>query len=431
MKPFEVVVVPSQALTVAMLHEILNGPVLHARGALVVTVPRVRTAGGAEQLRDLADWLVSPSVGLDLVGGGPFYTREVDHDFAFVVAVRDLAEHQRRTLDPPVTPTRSAITLVGIVKDELDLAQWLAYHATIGFDAAVLYDHGSAVPVTEVVAPLVAAHGDTFPIRVVDWNTNTQLPAQFKTAGGVDEAAKREHKPQFWAYSHFLHHYGGDTEWAAFIDADEFLSVSPTLYGGRADNFLADQGPMVAAIALEWVTFGSNGHDRRPPNLMIEAYTRWGVSTGFKGLDFKHIARPSMVTRVGAHSVVVRAGQDVDVWGNSMAWSRMVRRSVVDARRGVILDQAPAALFHYRVKSVEDFEWRTRNRARSGTTDSFFDDFDQNDFLCTRMVDGGWSNRVYAWLAAAERSGGGGGEVGGEGGGRRTRGSSSAARSEL
>ena len=405
---YDVVVVPSDHLSLSLMSDIVHKRVLHGRGALVVTVEDARGEAGLERVKAVASRLVD-SFGFDLVGPGPVYTREVDADVAFLVAVLDGDEHRRRTLEPTAGSSdgKHQATLVGIVKDEADLAEWVAYHAAIGFDAAVIYDHGSAVPVAEVLAPLAEAHGDTFSIRVVDWNIEKRQFREFVVGDAlVNDFTRRHFSPQQRAYAHFLYHYGSETEWAAFFDADEFLSVNMARFGGRVDAFLAQLRPTVAAVAVEWVVFGSNGHVERPPGLIIEAYTRWGLPVGTMATDVKHLVRTAMVERVGTHSVVTTAGQDLDVWGNVMGWSRVVRQSVVDPVGGVIRADAPASLFHYRVKSRADFvDKKVRGGGTSagmGHTDSdFFQRFDTNDFEDRRMVDDGWAAAVKAWLSAA------------------------------
>lgn len=115
--------------------------------------------GNQLQVRRAASTLTD-TFGLSLLGGRAFYTREAWSDWAYLwaavprldasgTAVNGGVDFSLRTIVPVIDrPCRS--TLVAIVKDELDLPEWIAYHAVMGFDCAVIYDHGSVVPVAPV-----------------------------------------------------------------------------------------------------------------------------------------------------------------------------------------------------------------------------------------------------------------------------------------
>lgn len=89
-----------------------------------------------------------------------------------------------------------------LIKDEgRYLPEWLAWHVAQGVEHFYIYDNGSAVPVAESV-----------PAEYADMVTVVDFPPP------------RGHA-QFEAYADCLKQFGSDSEWMAFIDADEFLRV--------------------------------------------------------------------------------------------------------------------------------------------------------------------------------------------------------------
>jgi hypothetical protein len=75
--------------------------------------------------------------------------------------------------------------------------------------------------------------------------------------------------PQLPAYSHCLSTFRQESRWIAFLDVDEFL-FSPVQADLRC--FLRPfEGQ--AAVAANWVMFGTSGHQNRPPGLVTLNYT--------------------------------------------------------------------------------------------------------------------------------------------------------------
>ena len=69
--------------------------------------------------------------------------------------------------------------------------------------------------------------------------------------------------PQLPAYAEILRRHGGEADWIAFLDADEFLLPASALRALRRGARGARPRPEVGAIAVNWALYGSSG--RRPP----------------------------------------------------------------------------------------------------------------------------------------------------------------------
>jgi len=220
-----------------------------------------------------------------------------------------------------------------VIKDELDLEEWLAYHLVLGFNHIFVYDHASQSPLK---------------CRLKNWSTEVTIVDQWPdTRGSV----------QLGAYDHFLHTFGSETKWAAFIDGDEYIVLKQA---SQIDHFLANYNN-VQCVGLNWLYFGANGHERRPESgFVIENYTRRDRNAQ---RCMKRIVQPAYVTSADIHCLrLVKGAKDVDVL------HRRVRgpfNAHVNRNEGQDIVEI-ACLHHYHSKSREDWSLRLR-RGQAGS----------------------------------------------------------------
>ena len=139
-----------------------------------------------------------------------------------------------------------SIAVCAIFKNEARyLMEWLAFHRMIGVDHFVLYDNGS----TDNGAALIRRSPFARDVTLIDWPQRAgQLPA----------------------YADFIARHAKRFTWAAIIDTDEFIhpldadTLRPLLprYAG------------FSAVLLNWLLFGTSGHETSPAGLTIANYTR-------------------------------------------------------------------------------------------------------------------------------------------------------------
>lgn len=164
-----------------------------------------------------------------------------------------------------------------LIKDEgRYLPEWLEWHVGQGIEHFYIYDNGSAVPV-----------GRSVPAEYVDRVT------------AVDFPPPRKHT-QMDAYADCLARFGGETEWMAFLDTDEFLRV---VDGRPLAEFLTDY-PEADAVLAKWVVYNANGlleDDGRP---VRERFTRTTDQYPYGMPQCKSIVRPARVETMGAHGPI-------------------------------------------------------------------------------------------------------------------------------
>lgn len=166
------------------------------------------------------------------------------------------------------------------------LREWIEFHQLVGVERFFLYNNFSQDDHRQVLAPYV----EQGTVVLTDW------PKPFlPTKGGLMKA-----------YEHCLEH--AESRWIAFIDIDEFL-FSPT--GKPLPEILSDYEAFPGVVA-NWAMFGTSGHKRRPPGLVIENYVCRTNRPQFN-THFKSIVDPRRVNRPrNAHFFSYRDGVAVD-----------------------------------------------------------------------------------------------------------------------
>ena len=131
-----------------------------------------------------------------------------------------------------------------------DLLEWMAWHRLIGFDRIVVWTNDC----TDGSDALLDA------LAGIGWVTHHRHhPAPGASVQG-DVATLALQDPQV-----------AGADWLMWLDADEFLRVNTG--AGRLPDLVAALGD-ADGIAVNWRLFGDSGHDRSPPGLVTECFTR-------------------------------------------------------------------------------------------------------------------------------------------------------------
>lgn len=159
------------------------------------------------------------------------------------------------------------LSAVCIAKDEPDLEEWVRYHQLIGVEKFFIFDHKSAQPIEQQLAPLIAS----------------KLVTVIRATGQY---------PQVPLYEWALKNHQPTSRWLAFIDADEFLVPKQT---DDLRTLLRDY-EQFGGLGVHWLLFGSSGHEKRPPGLMMENYTRRSSKSYDLNQHVKSIVQPARAT---------------------------------------------------------------------------------------------------------------------------------------
>jgi glycosyltransferase involved in cell wall biosynthesis len=191
---------------------------------------------------------------------------------------------------------KSAICL--IVRNEArDIAEWMAFHALLGFDTQIIFDNAS----DDGTARIIRAAAGLYDIRIHYW-------------------PNRSAESQIAAYQAACEAYRLEFDWMAFIDSDEFLRLTEDV---PINEFLSRYDRW-SGIALHWAVYGANGHDEFPPGLILENFTRRADETFFAARHVKSIIRPGFANGcLNPHCFDLRGhidGSYCDAQGRPMQW---------------------------------------------------------------------------------------------------------------
>lgn len=166
------------------------------------------------------------------------------------------------------------LAAVLLVKDENEyLPEWLAWHVAQGVEHFYIYDDSRESSVMDVL-------GD------------------YAALCTVRDAKRYQYHLQFEAYIDALRRFGGEAEWMAFIDADEFLR---SVDGTSITNVLNAMPASAAAVLCPWVVYNANGQTLKTSGTVRERFTQtveWPLSNP----NWKSIVRPALVETMAAHS---------------------------------------------------------------------------------------------------------------------------------
>ena len=241
------------------------------------------------------------------------------------------------------------LSVCAIAKDEDDnLEEWVRYHQLIGVEKFFIFDHESKTPIERTLAPLVAD-------------------------GMVHVTRVQGSHPQYAAYAWCAANHQPKFKWMAFIDLDEF--IVPV----REDDLrlVLAEFEQYGGLAVNWLVFGSAGHETRPPGLVIENYTLCAPRSVYGNSHVKTIAQPERVLAVN----------NPHFWEYKPPWFCVNENG--ERVDGAFSPHSARQLQinHYFSKSREEFE---KKLARGGADQPRFRDeglFDRHNRICNAIKD--------------------------------------------
>jgi hypothetical protein len=150
------------------------------------------------------------------------------------------------------------------------LREWIEFHRHVGVERFFLYNNRSTDDHLAVLQPYIDA-------GVVVWEDFPEFP------------------PQLRVFEECLATHRDDARWIAFIDVDEFL-FSPT---ERPVSDILREFEQHPAVGVNCLVFGTSGHQKPQPGLVIETYRRRLGLDRPRNRVVKCIVDPTAVIAVG------------------------------------------------------------------------------------------------------------------------------------
>ena len=259
-----------------------------------------------------------------------------------------------------VSDFKYKLSAVAIMKYEEDyVLEWVAYHHCIGVEHFYIYDNNPESSMQAVLQKYIDA-------GIVDL-----IPAY----GDVQ---------MFKCYNNAIQSFKDDSEYIAFIDADEFIMpIQDTNLAELVDSILTrfnKFGGSVGGLAVKWAVYGSGGHVHRPDGPVIENYLY--KENGELDRHVKTIVNPRCVSAwINPHFPMYRNGcysineKGMRVFGPFMDGDE---RSLIRVN-------------HYYYKSEDEF----MKRVRKGKCDIRITESQMQDLINSKLDDLQSSNNEY------------------------------------
>ena len=161
----------------------------------------------------------------------------------------------------------SSVILFTNARDEPNIAEWVAHHLLLGFDKVIVFDHLSTIP--------IASH-----IRT---NFNGRL--EIIRVGGTGNVKFELMEKAINIASN------ANYSWMLYLDADEFLNLNKFT---NIKQFL-EIFKEADAIGINWLMFGTSGHNTQPKGLITENFIRSELRLNH---HVKSFVRPSVAVKV-------------------------------------------------------------------------------------------------------------------------------------
>lgn len=187
--------------------------------------------------------------------------------------------------DMAVKETDYHTSIVLIAKNEgRYIREWIEYHLLVGISHFYIYDNESTDGLEEILKPYIEK----------DIVTYRYFPGKLM---------------QMPCYRDALKHYRLESEYLAFIDADEF--IVPVKYESipeTIDRIIEHYNThpfrveyQIGGIAVNWRWYGSSGHKQKQDGLLLEHYTRRAENDYPRNAHVKTICNPRVVTDACDH----------------------------------------------------------------------------------------------------------------------------------
>ncbi len=216
--------------------------------------------------------------------------------------------------------------IVAIAKNESEYIQeWCAFHKAVGVDVIYLYDNESFDDMKDKLKPFV----------------DTGFVKYHYVVGRAKQVS---------TYNLALKTYKNECKYLAFIDCDEYLYSMDKKKGLKKslDSFFK-HNLKAGGLALNWVMYGDNGHEKTPEGMCIENFTKRALFGKYGTKMVKTIVNSrNAVDMKNAHVANYKWGLEAyDLDGN-----------IVPTWYHLINDYSTIRLNHYFCKSIE--QWHKR-----------------------------------------------------------------------
>eukprot|EP01026_Neomeris_dumetosa_P021378 TRINITY_DN1870_c0_g1_i10.p1 TRINITY_DN1870_c0_g1~~TRINITY_DN1870_c0_g1_i10.p1 ORF type:complete len:392 (+),score=17.95 TRINITY_DN1870_c0_g1_i10:107-1177(+) len=235
----------------------------------------------------------------------------------------------------------SYLALCTIVKDEVDIVDWIKYHVYIGFKKIYVYDHGSQPPLLELLLPFIQEQVVSYKYFIEEWQTDDFMLTKIGNGAHFNSA-------QRWAYTQCVVQNRHRHQFIGLIDIDEYVIIWDDQHVVQSDAVSFFKGfENYGAVQLHWRIFGSSGHIEKPIVSPLIAYTQCGE-------DEQHPQHLNMFTKTFVNTRYFSGWCDPHFCGVEQGLVNALKQRTNWNNQNITFEKA--LLHHYYIKSREDYE---------------------------------------------------------------------------
>lgn len=213
--------------------------------------------------------------------------------------------------------------------DQNSILEWINHHLSLGIRRIYVYDHLSFPPLESILSSFIGEGLVVYERLTIQRSIN-----------GLS--------PQLYAYNKCLQDHGNKHKWLTFLDVDEFIMFRDGHPIQSLPAFLTGYEPF-SSLAIHWILFGSSEHDAKPTKSVLRSYT--------KCVPLRHSQHLFVKSIVNTKCTEAAADSPHSFKHNCSAPAVRTDMSPIVGASG---DNLPVhdklAIYHYAIKSVEDFE---------------------------------------------------------------------------
>jgi predicted MPP superfamily phosphohydrolase len=234
------------------------------------------------------------------------------------------------------------ISICAIVKNEVDIKEWIAYHRAIGFDHLYIYDNNDE------------------PLDLnCDFCTFVKFPGETQ---------------QINAYKHFIQNYSNQTEYVCMIDGDEYVVFKEKYKDIK--EIIQEFPEDLDALILNWKQFINK--KERSDGLLFESNKQWqeynfckGYKQPIKRLKYnkniKTIAKTNTIKDIESPHYFIHNKNAQVYCGDLINKHSRSNNETNDNLANAIFQLETEPLIwinHYYIKSLEEFKYKCEIRGR-------------------------------------------------------------------
>ena len=228
--------------------------------------------------------------------------------------------------------------IVCMIRGEDDyLIEWIEFHRLMGVDHFFIYDNAVNDASAATTHQLLSRYIDEQLLTCIRWPDVPSLRTYWETLQDLSI--------QQLAYGDCIQRFRKNVRWLIKIDVDEFMFPIQAQHASVSEVLQSLGDDKISGVMIRRSEFGSHGHVRRPPGLVVENYLLRAANLGDD-------------TKIASNTNFLSHDHFAMAFESNYALPHRIRGKIFGAPRQLSGPEAESLLQinHYDVKSREEYD---------------------------------------------------------------------------